>query len=162
ITPSNTLIVELDQQAYSLPMEALVGPDGTYFGEHHSLVYSPGALMEKKLRPSERFNGQESVLLVDASRAPGAGYLPGLDAQRTPVAGLFPQTHVVDSTRTSWIQTRSIMAASQVFHYMGHGRPDGSGTGLDYDSVRPLRAKDFTPELLRKSEMIVLAACSGA
>src|SRR5262249_7972456 len=91
-----------------------------------------------------------------------AGYLPGLDAQRTAVAGLFPQTHVVDSTRTSWIQTRSIMAASQVFHYMGHGRPDGSGTGLDYDSVRPLRAKDFTPELLRKSEMIVLAACSGA
>jgi CHAT domain-containing protein len=159
--PSGTVIIELDQQTYNLPMEALRTPDGQYLGEKYSLVYSPGIWMEEELRSPVRFNGQESMLFLDASRSPGAGYLPGLDAQRAAIGRLFPRTHIIDSARTSWVQARPFLAASTVFHYMGHGRPDGSGTSLDY-ADQPLRAKEFSPELLRHSEMVVLAACSGA
>jgi CHAT domain-containing protein len=45
---------------------------------------------------------------------------------------------------------------------MGHGKPDGSGTSLDYDGIQLLRAKDFTPQLLKNSQIVLLAACSAA
>ncbi len=61
----------------------------------------------------------------------------------------------------SWAEARSRLAASVVLHYMGHGRPDGTGTSLDYNGNQALRAKDFTPELLRRSQLVVLAACSS-
>jgi CHAT domain-containing protein len=44
---------------------------------------------------------------------------------------------------------------------MGHGRPNGSGTSLDYSKNQSLRATDFSPELLSRSQLIVLAACSS-
>jgi CHAT domain-containing protein len=55
-----------------------------------------------------------------------------------------------------------LLASAQIFHYMGHGRPNGSGTGLDYDGIRQLRTKDFEPNLLKHAGIAVLAACSGA
>jgi len=159
---SGTVIIELDQETYNLPMEALRAPDGRYFAEAFSVVYSPGIWMEKELRMPARFQGEDPVLVLDASHAPDAGYLPGLDAQRSTITALFPRTRVIDSTRTSWNQTRSLIATSTLFHYMGHGRPDGSGTSLDYDSAGPLRAKDFSTAMLHNAELAVLAACSGA
>ncbi|MGB8132198.1 MAG: CHAT domain-containing protein, partial [Candidatus Angelobacter sp.] len=59
-------------------------------------------------------------------------------------------------------QVRPLLASSQIFHYMGHGRPNGSGTSLDYDASQPLRTNDFEPNLLKHAGMAVLAACSGA
>ncbi|HKV93951.1 MAG TPA: CHAT domain-containing protein [Candidatus Angelobacter sp.] len=162
IAPSGTVIVELDQQAYNLPLEALRTPDGHYLGEKYSLVYSPGTWMEKSLRAPVPFNGQESLLLIDASHVPDAGYLPGLEAQRAAIKTLFPHTRVVDSAKVSWGLAQPLLATSDVIHYMGHGRPDGSGTKLDYEPGHPLRVKDFSPEMLRRARMVVLAACSGA
>lgn len=162
LAPSGTVVVELDQQAYNLPLEALRTPDGHYLGEKYSLVYSPGVWMEKSLRAPASFNGQESLLLIDASHIPDAGYLPGLEAQRAAIKTLFPHTKVVDSAKVPWGQAQPLLAMSDVIHYMGHGRPDGSGTRLDYEPGHPLRVKDFSPAMLRRARMVVLAACSGA
>jgi CHAT domain-containing protein len=162
LAPSGNVSVELDQEAYNLPMEALWTPDGHYLGEKYSLIYSPGAWMEKALRAPVHFNGHESLLLIDASHAPGAGHLPGLDAQKEAITRLFAHTHIVDTTKVPWLQAQPLVATSDVIHYMGHGRPDGSGTKLDYEAEHPLRVKDFSPVLLRRTQMVVLAACSGA
>jgi CHAT domain-containing protein len=159
---SGTVIVELDQQAYNLPMEALRLPDQHYLGEKYSFVYSPGAWMEKTLRSPELINGRKSLLLLDASHAPDAGYLPGFESQRAAIGKFFPRARVIDTTRVGWSQTQAILPLSQIIVYMGHGKPEGSGTTLDYDSTRTLKSKDFSPELLRHSQMVVLAACSGA
>jgi CHAT domain-containing protein len=160
IPSGQTIIVELDRMAYSLPMEALRAPNGAYFGEKYAIVYSPGVWVEKSLRSPERVTGQEFLLLLDASGSAG-GYLPGLEIQRNSIAQLFPRTKVIHSDKISWSEVRPRLASSQILHYMGHGRPDGSGTSLDYDS-QPLRARDFGPELLQRSKIVVLAACSGA
>jgi CHAT domain-containing protein len=162
ISSAGPVIIELDRMAYNLPMEALSAPDGWYFGEKYSVVYSPGVWMERFLRLPERITGQESLLLVDASHALGAGYLPGLEMQKNTIARLFPRNKIIDSTKTSWPQMRSSLMSSEIFHYMGHGKPDGSGTSLDYDGNQPLRAKDFSPDLFKHSQLILLAACSGA
>ena len=57
---------------------------------------------------------------------------------------------------------RLLVGANLIFHYMGHGRRDGTAISLDYDSHRSLRAGDFSPEVLRHARMVVLAACSSA
>jgi len=99
---------------------------------------------------------------LDASHVSDAGYLPGLEAQRAAIARLFPRTRIIDSVKTNWNQVRAQLASTQIFHYMGHGKPNGSGTSLDYDVTQPLRAKDFEPHLLKHTGIAVLAACSGA
>jgi CHAT domain-containing protein len=162
ISSSRLVIIESDRIAYTLPMEALRSPEGWYFGEKYSVIYSPGMLVEKKLRLPGRVTGQESLLLLDASHVFGAGYLPGLDKQKVAIARLFSRTKLVDSVKTNWDQVRSMLTSAQIFHYMGHGRPNGSGTSLDYDAVRQLRTKDFEPNLLKHTGIAVLAACSGA
>jgi CHAT domain-containing protein len=124
------------------------------------VIYSPGTLLEKELRRPQPIAISMSVFLLDASRAPGAGYLPGIAAQRNAITRLFPQTTLADSTRTEWIDLRARMRTSELFHYMGHGKLDGTQTSLDYNGVRSLRAKDFAPELFKHSQLVVLAACS--
>jgi len=162
ISSSRPVIIESDRIAYSMPMEALRSPEGWYFGEKYSVIYSPGALVEKTLRVPAHVTGQESLLLLDASHVSDAGYLPGLEAQRAAIARLFPRTRIIDSVKTNWNQVRAQLASTQIFHYMGHGKPNGSGTSLDYDGTQPLRAKDFEPHLLKHTGIAVLAACSGA
>jgi CHAT domain-containing protein len=89
-----------------------------------------------------------------------AGYLPGIEAQKNTIAALFLQTRLVDSTKTEWADMQAHMGASGLFHYMGHGRLDGTGTTLDYNGRRSLHARDFVPELFKHSQLVVLAACS--
>jgi CHAT domain-containing protein len=159
---SGDLIVELDPSAYNLPMEALRSPEGKYFGESYSVVYSPGIWMERELRSPLPITGNESLTLVDASHTGKAGYLPGFATQKEMIARLFPKTYIIDSSTTDWSIAQTRLSSSQLFHYMGHGRPDGSGTSLDYDAHRSLRAYDFLPNQLTRTELVVLAACSGA
>jgi CHAT domain-containing protein len=155
---SGDLVIELDPGAYNLPIEALWNPEGKYFGENYSVVYSPGIWMEKELRSPASISGRESLTLVDASH----GYLPGFAIQKETIAKLFPKTQVINSFSTDWSITRTRLSSTGLFHYMGHGRPDGTGTSLDYDAHRSLRASDFAPNLLSRTELVVLAACSGA
>lgn len=157
------VVVELDRITYNLPMEALQSPDGWYFGEKFSLVYSGGSLAENNLRRRRtEINRQTPVLVLDASRAPNSGYLPGLDVQKKTITELFPHSTIVDSTTRTWAQLRGKLSENVVFHYMGHGRADGSGTALAFSQGRSLSAKDFNPALFANTQLVVLAACSTA
>jgi CHAT domain-containing protein len=162
LSTAQPVTVELDRIAYNLPMEALSSPEGWYFGEKYAVVYSPGIAVEETLRASKQLTGREPLLLLDASHVQGAGYLPGFDSQRNTIEKLFQKAMVVDTERISWTQLRSPLISSQIIHYMGHGKPDGSGTDLDYAGNKKLTAKDFSPELFRNTQLVLLAACSGA
>lgn len=160
---SEPVVVELDRIAYNLPMEALQSPNGWYFGEKFSLVYSAGSHTESTLNPPDKgINRQTPIFVLDASRAPNSGYLPGLDTQRKIITKLFSRSTIIDSTTKSWAQLRSKLSENVVFHYMGHGRADGSGTALAFSQKESLSAKDFSPALFTNTQLVVLAACSTA
>jgi CHAT domain-containing protein len=159
---SDPVVVELDRSAYNLSLEALSSPAGWYFGEKYPVVYSSGAEMEQALRSPAPVDSRSEVFVLDASHSPGSGYLPGMEAQRNAIAGIFPRTRIVDSAGTSWGDVRWRLKSSQVFHYMGHGRRDGSGTTLVFNANESLRAKDVVPEIFAHADLVVLAACSTA
>jgi CHAT domain-containing protein len=159
---SDAVVVELDRSAYNLSVEALTSPAGWYFGEKYAVVYSPGVNMEQGLRSSAPIDARSEVFVLDATRSPGSGFLPGMEAQRSAIARMFPRTRIVDSTSTSWNKLIPELNSSQIFHYLGHGRPDGSGTALAFSGAESLRAKDIAPGVFDRSQLVVLAACSTA
>jgi CHAT domain-containing protein len=159
---SQVVVVELDRSAYNLSFEALTSPAGWYFGEKYPIVYSPGTEMERGLRSPPPMDSRAGLFLLDASHSPDSVYLPGMDAQRKEISRVFPRTQIVDSSSTSWSEMRSRLSSSQIFHFMGHGKRDGSGTTLVLNAKESLKAKDIDPKLFRNSHLIVLAACSTA
>jgi CHAT domain-containing protein len=161
LPPSQLVVAELDRPAYNLPLEALMSPGGWYFGEKYPVSYSPGRSMEQSLRVPAPVGPRAQLLLLDASHAPEAGFLPGVDEQRSEITGMFPQTKIIDSASSGWAEARNRLARSEIIHYMGHGKPNGSGTSLDYNAKQSLRAKDLSSDLLKRSQLIVLAACSS-
>ncbi|MGC2743631.1 MAG: CHAT domain-containing protein [Candidatus Angelobacter sp.] len=158
LAEAKTVIVELDQSAYDLSLEGLKTPAGDYFGEKYSVVYSPGLLTEQLLRSPGAIGQAKSLFLLDATHS---GYLPGMDAERAFIAKSFPKSRVVDAENANWGNLRSEVAASQIFHYMGHGHPSSTGTDLVLNPKESLGAADFTPDRFAHSEMVVLAACSS-
>jgi CHAT domain-containing protein len=156
------VVVELDRSAYNLSMEALTSPAGWYFGEKYPVAYSPGKRMEQSLRAAPAVGLDAELLLLDASHSPGSTYLPGTEAQRSLISHLFPKTHVINASTTRWNEMHALLAASQIFHYIGHGRRDGSGTSLVLNTNDSLRAADIDPKLFIGSQLVVLAACSTA
>ncbi|MGZ4876599.1 MAG: CHAT domain-containing protein [Candidatus Angelobacter sp.] len=161
LSESQTVIVELDQSGYGLSLEGLKTPDGRYFGEKYSVVYSPGLWMEQLLRTPGAIGRADSLFLLDATHSADSNYLPGMEAERAFIAKVFSQSMVVDAEDANWMNLRPELAASQIFHYMGHGRPSRTGTDLVLNQRQSLGAADFTPDRFAHSEMVVLAACSS-
>ncbi|HEV7673886.1 MAG TPA: CHAT domain-containing protein [Candidatus Angelobacter sp.] len=161
LTESQTVIVELDQSGYALSLEGLKTPDGRYFGAKYSVLYSPGLWIEQLLRSPGAIGRADSLFLLDATHSAGSNYLPGMEAERAFIAKAFSQSTVVDAQSANWMKLRPEMAASQIFHYMGHGRASRSGTDLVLNQKQSLGAADLTADRFAHSEMVVLAACSS-
>jgi CHAT domain-containing protein len=157
---SPDVIVELDHPARELPMEALESPEGWYFGANYNIIYSPGMLMEKTLRVPGLAGIRSSMLLVDASQSSGTGYLPGVREEKETITELFPNARIMDSVNMTWANLRHSLPGSDIFTFVGHGKADGVGTDLMLNTKESLKARDFTPNLLRRPQLAVLSACS--
>lgn len=158
---ASPVVIELDRPAYALPIEALMSPEGWYFGSRYSIVYSPGIMMERNMRMPGAIGLQEPLLLVDASQTDSGSYLPGDELERNTIAHVFPNSRIMDSNRASRAQMAGALSQSHVFHFMGHGKPDGTGAYLVLSKTSSLKATDFSPELLKSSRLAVLSACSS-
>jgi CHAT domain-containing protein len=158
---STTITVELDRRISSLPLEALRSPDGRYFGEKYPLVYSSGSAIDLALNKPEPVTHNDSALLLDATHSAESGFLPGMQEEKRAILQAFRHTQVIDSAGAHWETVRRSLGRSRIFHYMGHGRPNGTGTGLLFNETHSIRAQDFTPDLFKNSQLVVLAACSS-
>jgi CHAT domain-containing protein len=155
------ITVELDRRIYNLPIEALRSPNGWYFGERHAVIYSSGNAIDTSLHEPQPITFRENLLLVDATHSPKSGYLPGMADEGKTILELFAHSKMIDSTTAQWTGVKQSLMHSQIFHYMGHGLPDGTGTSLLFNGVHALRAQDFTASLFQHSQLVVLAACSS-
>jgi len=155
---SRPVIVELDPLLSHLPMTALSDKDGTYFTDRYILVSSSGIFVDAGLRKPEALRKDMRFLLMDASQAGG---LPGHNGERDAIREAFPGAMILSPSDSQWIVARKEMARSEIFAFIGHGRPSGTGTALMYGK-QALSVKDFPPEMLRNLQIAVLSACSSA
>lgn len=158
--PAGSVVaVELDRSLAGLPVEALRSPAGWYFAERYPVIYSPGVVREKHLRNPEPVNASRSFLLADASEGSGGSYLPGSELERETISRLFPRKKIIGS-EAGLAETQTLLAKSDIFGFIGHGERNGTGTALRVNPGLLLRTEDFSPLILQRLQMAVLAACA--
>jgi hypothetical protein len=144
----DTVTVDFDVAMNGLLVEALMSPAGWYFGQRYPVIYSPGYLRENELRKSPQ-QVPSTGLLLDALGDKGL---------RKKFEEVFPQVIVVADAAGSPAERPSLLARSQIFVFVGHGR---SGALILMDG-KPLKAEDFPPEATENMQLAVLVACSSA
>lgn len=158
---SQTVVVEFDDSLGGLSMEGLKMPGGSYFGEKYAIVYSPGIWMEQHLRVPAPIARTDSLTLLDATHSKDAGPLPGMEEERKAIAEDFIRPKIIDAANASRSMVQAQLTGSEIIHVMSHGRPAGTGTDLVLNEKNSLGAADFTADMLTRSQMVVLAACSS-
>jgi CHAT domain-containing protein len=152
----SVLAVELDRGFANFPVEALYSGDGWYLGEKFPIIYSPGFVLENKLRKPKQITSSSALLLVDA-----ASNLPGSDLEHQTVIRLFPKTKAFFSADEKGAFNTALSKAS-VFHFMGHAQVNLNTEELRVTPHWVLRPADFSPRATQHLQLAVLAACSTA
>ena len=161
LDPAETLTVEPDPLLPSVAFEAIQSPDGKYFGDRFSIVYSRGMVAEAGLREPAPLHLDHLLLAVDASRS-GASPLPGNEEALKAISMVYPRTRIIGPEHIAINEINQQLNNSYSFYFWGHARRDQTGSVLVLGSGAALTAGDFRPEELRHMEMAVLAACSSA
>jgi CHAT domain-containing protein len=155
LSPSEPVVIELDQRLSKLPVVALALANGHYFGEDHAVIVSPAMAVEKRLRPSLPMERALPLLV-----AQGAGHLPGQEDLIATVGKVFPKSAILTGEKSSWSTVKGTLRNSEAFVFIGHGMRDGLSTALIFDGKR-ITPKDFPPQLLKHLKLAVLEACSS-
>jgi CHAT domain-containing protein/tetratricopeptide (TPR) repeat protein len=158
---SDTVAIEFDPSLPALSFEALRSPEGRYFGAEHAVFRSPGLLAEGALRPPAPLNARDPFLVVDASPASGPGFLPGHELATEAIASVHPNTSVLTNTDLTSGKVKQALRNSTGFLILSHGRRGGNGIALQLSSDSSLRSKDFSPDVVARLRLAVMAACSS-
>lgn len=157
---SSTVVAELDRTLSRLVLPALMTPEGNYFAESHTTVYSPGVFMENNLRPPMPVGVNDRLLLLDAAESVGSAAVPGHLEEREAALRIYSHIKLVSGDQTNATEIRSELSRSTIFDFIGHGELHGARTDLRLNSKVSLTAQDFPPQALAHIKLSILAACS--
>ena len=160
LAESSTVVVEVDRPLSRLVLPALMTPEGRYFAESHTTVYSPGVLMENSLRPLIALGVGDRLLLLDGSESGGSAPVPGHLEERKAALQVYSHFKIVNGDQTNPTEIKSELARSTVFDFIGHGELRGTRTDLRLNAKMSLTAQDFPPQALAHIKLGILAACS--
>ena len=150
------LTIELDRSLQNAPIEALSSPHG-YIIQQFQVLYSPGVLVEKTLRKPMRVGNNDLLVQLE-----GSGYVPGRESFRNAIGDLFPRSKNVQGSKSSLLEIKTALSASNVFNFIGHGEENGINTALrikDKPDELLLQSGDI-PKALRHLKLATLSACS--
>ncbi len=161
LATSETVAIEFDELIPYFAIEALRSPEGRYFGADYAVFRSPGIFAEGALRQPVPLGPQDPFLVVDASPANGPGFLPGHQLPTEAITRIYPQRRVFTGADLSLQKVKQTLRNTVALQFIGHGRRGGKGMALELGPDLFLRSRDFSPELLRRLRLAVLAACSS-
>jgi len=148
-----TMIFEVDQQLWKLPLSALRTADSKYLAEKSYIAYSPGILVEASLRKPRVLRPQSDFLLVNA--------FPERTQELAGISPLFNHP-VVFNRPTNKEEVFAGMMRSEDVIFFGHAVRQGRAVALKLNDDILLEAADFLPLKKSNLSLIVLAACSTA
>jgi CHAT domain-containing protein len=169
ITPSRTLVIELDERLRDIPFQALLGPNDHYLIESVRIAYSPGVIYESRLRPPSVIASTAQVLVVGSSANAGLGFsfVPvNAVGEAADVANMFPHPFLLLGDKATLKNVDARLPSTEVFHFVGHAISDFAREGLVLaSSDQTGQAETWGPEqitdgLFTRSKLVVLAACS--
>lgn len=175
LDPDRTLRIEAEGPLGTVPFEALVLPDGRYFGERFRIAYSLGLDSETGRRPWGRLLPTERALVVAATGASQLDGrvlppLPQARAEALKVASLFANPVVLLGEEATRDAVEREIPGVGVIHFAGHALAGSERNGLVL--MRSAASADPSPALLegsaigeldlKSTRLVVLSACSTA
>jgi CHAT domain-containing protein/tetratricopeptide (TPR) repeat protein len=170
VVPPGRLVVFVPVAALcSVPFAALLDEQGTYLVERHAMVVAPSGAVFSRLTAKRRPRTAGAHLLLVSGPAAEAGDVRYLDAAREgdAVVAVYASADRLRPHETSE-ETFAVRAGeADVIHFVGHGVSDPlSGPALvtarKDASDGLLDAREIAAMRLRRTRVVVLAACSTA
>ena len=167
-----TLIIETDPLTGDLPFQAMLGSDGRYLGETHTIVLSPGLLYQLQLRNTGKLSKQTRALVIGSmANVTSQGEYLQFDenalTEAREVAGRFDGATLMLREAATKENVQTALPAAHVFHFVGHALSGISEEGLLLASSRDLAvgstlwsAQELNPKSFKRSQIVVLSACS--
>lgn len=166
------VIIENDELMGDLPFQALVTRQGRYLSQDYTIVFSPGLLYLANLRPATRLSPVAKAVVV-ASTANVSDESMSLqpDEYAVPegseVASRFAHPIFLKRSDATREKIRSALGDQEILHFVSHGFSNMWNEGLliypsssQQSNAAIWGATDFDPSLFKKSQLVVLSACS--
>jgi CHAT domain-containing protein/tetratricopeptide (TPR) repeat protein len=162
-------VIEPDGSISQLPFEALTDPSGHYLGEGHTIVFSPGWEIWRRLKAGRVMVGQSRALIVALPTA--SGKVPTFDVieEADTIASQLPHAEVLKGPYLNAAVLRKRIPKVAIMHIAAHaqdnsqqhspdiqlqtavGQHGGESLLTVLEQVRPIRCR-----------LAVLSACSTA
>jgi CHAT domain-containing protein len=163
LDPHRTLVAELDEGLDGVPLEALVGKDGRYFGEQFRVVTSLGMYYRRGSHPSLPITMNAHALVVavprpDAATGGRVSPLPDTVEEGEGVAASFKSRVFLRANEATRDSVLAHLPDAAVFHFAGHAVNTSSESGiLLSDGV--LSTASLRRQSLSRLQLSVLSAC---
>jgi CHAT domain-containing protein/tetratricopeptide (TPR) repeat protein len=167
------IVVDLDDELDSLPIQALIAPTGESFGSEFVTRSSPGFWSNKKPGASPTFSNETRILVVAGETSDPAKGLFATDGaleESRQVAALFRSPVILSGNLTTVENVKKALIHASVFHFVGHAREDVAGNALVLQSFgnsdvaeapqTVLSVDDFASSLFHDCRLAVLSACA--
>jgi CHAT domain-containing protein len=168
----STLIIVSETALQRIPFAALVGADGRYLAESHSIVVAPSlAAFTTALRAKPRSNSRQRLLavadpLLDAKRYPSLPALPGAELEARKLSELYASSTMLASASATKRRVVSLLEQSDIAHFAVHtvvdGRDPRQSRILLSGNEGSLTVSEIAALLLQHLDLVVLAGCQTA
>ncbi|MGB9031426.1 MAG: CHAT domain-containing protein, partial [Acidobacteriaceae bacterium] len=150
-----------------LPFAALVAPDGSYLAGRIPVVQLPDFWALRPPQDAPPVNASDRLVLADVPQDADRNFtsIPQQYDEGDSLASRFPHLTRVQIGDGMAERLVGQLAASDIFHFVGHAAAEGSSAGLLLGSSPDRAAALLTPssldgKILPHCRLVVLAACS--
>lgn len=163
------LTVEPDISFEYVPFAALIGPDGNYLAESHSIFVSVDGMSGLGRTRSTLVTTSSAAFVVGAptTSEPGLAQLPDAESEAVLVADHFETKKLSVGAEATKALVMSSFPGAEVFHFAGHAAVRNGETCLLLAKEGKLReesnalcADDVSHSNLNRCRIVVLSACS--
>ena len=162
-----TLVIESDDVLAGIPWRALEDEQGRFLGERFALVAGRGlASYSERAKRDLAITAKQSLLVMADPALPRTlrGSFPALPhamAEAEAVRRLFQPAMMMVQEAATAAALREYRSRGEVFHFAGHGTPQGLLLAAPGGRAELLRAESITGEDWSHCRLVVLSACSS-
>jgi CHAT domain-containing protein len=168
IRAHRSLVFAPDGALYRLPFAALASRESSYIAEDYDIANVPSLTWLAAARRGLRFPARPDVLVAVPSASAGkeeSGFsrLSAAAQEGREIALRFPGATVLSDADATAGRVAAAMADADLFHFAGHAVVDSRRPGrsaLVMSGGGLLRASEIAGWPLRRTRLVVLAACS--
>lgn len=160
LDPARTLVIESDELLGLVPWRALVDERFALVAGRGLAAYTERAARDLRVTPATSLLAMADPALPGTLRA-SFPPLPHALAEAEFVRTLFRPAMLIAQDAATAAALREYRPRAQVFHFAGHGTPQGLLLASGPGRVELLRADAITGQDWRHCRLVVLSACSS-